>query len=113
MSGIAGIYNIPGNPNELSVWSTTHATHHRDAINTVYRIAQTQLTQYILDPFDPNDPQGWLAQHQQAHDDMNGILGLSGLDLLQVDFRKQDDLSAWILNNASEHMQWSNILEIG
>ena len=113
MSGVAGIYNVPSTQDELNTWSATHATHHLLIIETIQRLLNIQLTQYVLDPVNLADPEGWLLQHQQMHADMDTLLGISGYNLLDVNLQDQNEFAGWIFLNAQEHYEAANILEIG
>lgn len=113
MSGIAAILNVPAAPEELALWATSHASHHRDIIRRIFELTGQPLNEFILDPIDPNDTDVWEAQHQIMHQQMDTILGISGFDLSQVDFSKPELLDPWVQLNFQEHLQASNILEIG
>lgn len=113
MSGIAGIFNVPKTPEDLSVWASGHMTHHRDIIRRIRELTDIDLDEYILDPIDPKDTDVWGAQHQQMHQDMEAILGISGFDLTEVDFEEYEELEGWITLNANVHYQAAFILGIG
>lgn len=113
MSGIAGLFNVPADPEQLATWSGLHMAHHRDCIRVVYEVLKIALPEYMLDPFDPKDLGQWPDLHQQMHNQMNAILGVSGLDLLDPDFTDRGKLQGWIDFNAVEHREWADILEIG
>lgn len=113
MSGIAGIANIPTTREELLVWATNHATHHVDINRSLYQLTGINLPDFILDPIDPDNTGVWEAQHQIEHDNMDAILGITGFDLSEVDFKKTEYLTGWIQLNLSEHYQAANVLGIG
>lgn len=113
MSAIAALYNVPSNESEFNSWSFAHAAHHRDINRTIYLATGTLLQDYVLDPFNPQNIGVWLYQHQLMHENQDAVLGISGYDLLDVDWKDQDQLAGWILLNATEHMQAANILRIG
>lgn len=116
MSGIAGLYNIPGTPEEFASWSFVHAAHHVDIAQAIYNVLKIAIPSYVLDPFDPNDPESaeqWSYLHQEVHRIQDEILGIAGFDLLSVDWQDANQRAAWIQLNADEHFQASNILEIG
>ena len=113
MSGVAGLFNVPSNQDELNTWSATHATHHTLIVQTIYRLTGNQLLEYVLDPIDPTDPEGWLLQHQYMHNQMDAVLGIASFDLLDVDVKDRNQFAGWIWLNGQEHYQAANLLEIG
>lgn len=115
MSAVAGLYNVPdlGQPESLATWGFVHAAHHRDIIRRIYELALLALPEYILDPINPNDMETWTYQHQQMHNDMDTILGISGFNLDDVDWKNKGQLSSWVALHAAEHLQAANILGIG
>lgn len=113
MSSIASLYNVPSNRPELDSWAFAHMAHHRDINRLIYQLTGTSLPEYILDPLNPRDGGVWLDQHQKMHENMDAILGIAGYDLLDVDFEDSAQVAGWILLNASEHQQASDILGIG
>lgn len=113
MSAIAALFNVPSTEAELASWSFAHAAHHTDIIRVIYQTTGKQLDSFVLDPFDINNPQVWLYQHQLVHNQQNAILQISGNDLLDVDFKEHNELAGWIFLNSSEHFQAANILGIG
>ncbi len=116
MSGIAGIYNVPASPEEFMEWLFVHAAHHQDIVSQIYNDFNFVMPQYLLDPFDPSDKAStriWAYQHQTMHSIQNGILGINGFDLLDVNWQDKDEVEAWIELNADEHLQASNVLGIG
>ena len=113
MSGIAGIFNVPSNQEELDTWATIHATHHLNIINRIFQLTGSELQQFVIDPINLADPGTFLLQHQQMHNDMDAILGIGGFNLLDVDFKDKNEFAGWIWLNAQEHYQASNTLGIG
>ena len=113
MSDVAGLANVPGNPQELAEWSFAHMAHHQDIIRVIYQITKQALPVYILDPVDIENSQVWADQHQQMHTAMDAILGISGFNLDDWDWKNQSTLAGNVYNNFVEHLQAANILEIG
>lgn len=113
MSGLADLYNVPSTDEERAQWSFAHMAHHRDIAERIYVLIKVALPEYIIDPIDVNDVGTWEYQHQIMHDNENQILGIQGQDLTGVDWKNQNELTAWIWLNASEHYQASAILEVG
>jgi hypothetical protein len=98
---------------ERAVWSFAHAAHHTDIIRTIYQITGIALSSYILDPFDINNSEIWADQHQQMHNEMDEVLGISPFNLDSWDWKDKATLAGNIWNNFSEHYQAAAILEIG
>lgn len=71
------------------------------------------LNQYILDPMDPNNLGMWLYQHATMHDQLNTVLGTSGLDLLGLDWEDPEQFAAWLRLNGDEHIRFSAALGVG
>lgn len=109
---LAALYNVPSTPPELSVWSFCNAAHHRDIIAAIFRAVQVELPEFVLDPFDPANMQTWLYQHAEMHRQMDAALGISGYDLIEVDWRDPGQLAGWIYLHANEHYQASVILGV-
>jgi hypothetical protein len=116
MSGVAVLYEIPDSPQQFALWSSVHATHHRDINRLIYQNYKLALPEYMLDPFDPNDVSAlnnWLYLHQAMHSNQDQILGIVGYDLTDVDWKDRKLLEFWTQQHATEHFQAANILEIG
>ena len=113
MSGIANIFNVPGNEAELASWASAHMTHHRDINRAIFEQTGISLPEYVLDPIDPQDTGTWEAQHQVMHTNMDIVLGIDGFDLSEVDFTDKDSLAGWIALNSNEHYIAANTLGIG
>lgn len=111
MAGLAGLSNVPGTESEFGLWGGTHAAHHRDVNATIKRLFNITLPEYILDPFDVQDNSGFMAQHQDLHNQVNNVLGIpSNYDLTEVDVNDPDAWGGWIFLNFEEHRQWAGSL---
>jgi hypothetical protein len=113
MSAVADLYNVPSNDAERAQWSFAHMAHHRDINRRLYELVAVSLPEYSLDPIDPANVGQWEYQHQQMHNAQNQLLGISGFDLSEVDWKDQNLLAGWVWLNAVEHTQAADILEIG
>lgn len=114
--GLGTLYSVPKTPQALSTWSFSNAAHHRDIIRAIFEQHSVTIPQYVLDPFNPTDPNlmdTWLYQHQDMHNRQNAILGISGFDLNSVDWTDEKDLTRWIAQHGDEHAQAGRILNIG
>lgn len=113
MSDVAALFNIPNTDQDRAIWSFAHAAHHADIIRVIYQITKIALPSYILDPFDIKDTGVWADQHQLMHIQMDQILNISPFNLDYVDWKDKSTLGGWIFDNATEHLQAANTLEIG
>ena len=116
MSSVATLFEVPSSPQTFMLWNSAHATHHRDIIRVIYQNYGVTLPEYMLDPLNPLDEtalNNWLYVHQAMHANQDQVLGIAGYDLSDVDWTDRDNLSFWIQQNANEHYQAANILEIG
>lgn len=114
MSAIAGLFNVPSTQQELDTWAFCHAAHHRDINRRLQELLPSvRITEYILDPMDPQNLSVWLDQHQQLHQQTDSLLGIASNDLLDVNWEDQNERAGWIFLNSSEHYQAANILQIG
>ena len=113
MSGVAGLYNVPSSAPEFQTWSFIHAAHHVDINRILYQLLNVSLDAYVLDPFDPTNPDTFLQNHQTMHKQMDAFLGISGYNLLSVDMTDEAQFANWIALNADEHFKAANILGLG
>lgn len=106
---VANLFSVPKNRAEEGAWSFSHLAHHRDLISTVQRVFNITLPEYAIDPFGDN-----VADlHQQMHDDLDAIIGVSGFDLSEVNWKDANDRASWIFLNATLHQQEGAKLGVG
>lgn len=110
---IAALFNIPTDQITLSRFSFHNRDAHELVVDGIYKNTGVQLPQYPIDPIDRNDFQSWLYTHQAMHNSINAALNLTGNDLTELDPDKPEQMSVWIQDHASEHLQWGKILGIG
>lgn len=100
-----GILSIPEKSMRgLEEWLFWHANDHVEILRGIQATTSVKLPEYVLDPANSQDLEGWALQHQQAHNDMNSQLGLQGSDLTAVDFKQEIELKAWLFINFMEHV---------
>lgn len=110
---LATLFIIPQTPEEFSIWSFTHAAHHRDINRVIFQRGGGRLDEYVLDPFNPQDMGNWPYLHQTMHDQMNAALGLAGYDLTEIDWEDRDRTVDWVIHNGNLHYQAGAILGLG
>lgn len=110
---LAALLNIPHSNDEWSFFSFQHKLSHdriRQAIKAKYGY---DLTEYLIDPMDPNAMQQFLQNNSQLHGDMNAALHLPGVDLLDAKLDQQNTLVSWINRHWKEHNDAEQTLGVG
>lgn len=102
---LADLYNIPTDDASMQFWSFAHMAHHRDMIRVVQQTLNIGLEEFILDPVNLSDPVQFLDQHQQMHNQLDALFGISGFDLTEVNWADAGQRSGWIWQNAQLHLQ--------
>lgn len=93
-------------------WSFWHKNDHDEIRQAIQQKLNINLPEYILiDVTVPVNPD-WLRRHQEAHNDINGVLGISGNDLESVDFENPAQARAWFDLQFEEHRQARAVLGI-
>lgn len=112
---IANLLNVPGTQQELDIWNFAHAAAHVDINRLILETHNVSLPAFVLDPMDPlrTDFYNWLYLHQEMHNAQNNVLGISGYDLLDIDWKDPGQRAGWIYLHENEHYQASDILGIG
>jgi hypothetical protein len=106
------LYNIPSSDRDWNVWSLSHAASHMKIIQAVLAQKGRRLSQYQLDPIALDDFDDFLNRNQQAHNDIAGILGISNVDLQEVDVNDEGQKRAWIQLHADAHRDFEMALRI-
>jgi hypothetical protein len=104
--GFAVIGNVPNTEQEWSDWAFSHQDHHRLMHAYVEQTFGISLPEYVLAPFNRNDPadlQRWLYQHQISHDQQDALIGVSGFNLNSANFNDPNQLRQWIFTNNGLH----------
>ena len=111
--GLPYLYFSPETPDDWKKWAFNHAAYHYDMIFAVQAQFGQNLTQYIINPIDPEGLGLWLDQHQSMHQQLNAVLGTQGYDLLNSDWQDPDAFAEWLRLNGDEHLRLSAALGIG
>ena len=109
---LATIFNEPRDKQTADEWAFSHMAHHRDINRRIFEIYHVTLPEYVLDPFNPSDTGTFGYQHQQMHNAQNAILGISGNDLVDVNWKNEEERGIWVDLNAREHLAASAILGV-
>lgn len=106
------LQEYPGHHNQINSWIFNHDQEHRAIIKAIFAKRGIRSTEYILEPFNTDDPAGWLARHQSAHNDFNALVNYNGTDLQDVDFKNDKERQAWSWFHWQEHININNALGI-
>jgi len=109
---LAALMNVPKTDAEWRQFSYDHRDSHdriRAAIKKKYGV---DLTDYVIDPINPDSLQQFLQDNASLHTDMNGILKSQSSDLLDVDINDPKQLDSWINLNYQEHQNAEQLLGI-
>lgn len=112
---LAALFDIPPGSAGWESFQFQHLSDHDDIITAIQTKLQIQMVVRPLYPLNLDDQQAvdnWLELHQQSHTDFDSILGIVGNDLTSVDFKKPNEVKAWIWLNAQEHQNARQILGI-
>lgn len=110
---LASLLNIPHTDQDWQFFSWNHRLSHdriRQKIKTTYGYS---LTDYQIDPMDPNAIKDFLQNNAQLHGDMNAALRLPGIDLLDADLTKQNQKVSWFNFHYLEHYYAEQKLGVG
>ena len=103
---------FPADPLDIDIWAFNHSQEHIFIVNTLNAKFGLNLKYFIVDPFTPADPFGWLFQHQEYHDDFNSILKFNSNDLFNVDFKDKQSRETWSWLHFQEHLAANTALNI-
>ena len=102
---LATLFNVFTDERGMGQFSFANADLHRRQ-NTALRGLGAAPIDYVLDPIPPGEnAEAWLQTHQQAHTQVNTLLGIVGNDLSDVDFKNPDQVASWVWLHAQEHRQ--------
>lgn len=100
---LAALLNIPHTEQEWSQFAYAHRDSHDRIRAAIKAKTGVSLTDYQIDPMNPQSIDLFLQNNSQLHDDMNSTLGLPGVNLDVVDLSKDNERDAWINFHYLEH----------
>ena len=100
---LAALLNVPHTNDEWSRFAFDHRDSHDRIRAAIQKKYGTNLTDYQIEPMNPNDMQDFLYNNSQLHDDMNAALGLQGTNLDIVDLSQDNERASWINFHYLEH----------
>jgi len=109
---LAQIIYPPPTPRGFQEWAFQHYAHHL-AIISAANAQGIPLREYNIWPIEEKDIGSWLQRHQQMHNEMNAMAGVSGNDLEDVDFKDKKKVDAWYYLQFVEHQSVAAFLGNG
>lgn len=103
---LASLANAPSDVNSMSQWTFAHSDLCLRTIDYLNGKGGNIVMQEI-DPLAPTDVQSFLLRVQSIHNDINGALGISGFDLLDLNINDANSVRSWTFNVFSEAQQWT------
>ncbi len=101
---LASLYNAPRTADDLNEFSFANADLHARQVQQALAQRNVVLTSYTLDPIPTTAGRDeWLQRHQQMHNDINSLLGITGSDLSELDWTKPSEVASWAYLHAQEH----------
>lgn len=100
---LPALSNIPHTEEDWRHW----AWHHRDSHDRIRRaISKTygiDLSDFQVEPINPNDLSSFLQNNSSLHAGMNSVLQLQSANLQDANLQEPRELEAWIKIHAIEH----------
>ncbi len=95
--------NIPHTEEDWKLWSWHHRDSHNRIRAGILKVYGISLTDYQVEPINPNQMTVFLQNNASLHGGMNSVLGLQSTDLLDANLQNERELEAWIKLHALEH----------
>jgi hypothetical protein len=95
--------NIPKTDSDWKLWAWHHRDSHDRIRAAIFRKQGSVLTDFQIEPINPNDMTSFLQNNTSLHDDMNSALGLQSTDLQDANLGNERELSSWIRLHWQEH----------
>ncbi|MDE2096655.1 MAG: hypothetical protein KGL39_05355 [Patescibacteria group bacterium] len=100
---ISALANIPRSPEDWRFWAWHHRDSHNRIRGAILKKFGINLTDYQVEPIDPNQMTNFLQNNASLHGDMNSTLGLQSADLEDANLGDDRELEAWIRLHWLEH----------
>jgi hypothetical protein len=106
------LFDITASDASLEQFFFWNAQDHIEISQAIQAQKSVNLFQRVLDPVDKDAIDAWMELHQQSHNDINQVLGLSGNDLSDLDFSNHARVREWMNLHAQEHQAMRQTLKI-
>ena len=110
--GISSLINVPRTKQEWDSWSFNHKIQHDNINRAIQAKKGKDLTTYILDPINQEDPEIFLQNNSQMHISICSLLNIEGSDLTNVNWQDDKEIGNWIYLHWLEHSNFNTALGI-
>lgn len=97
------LLNMPQSADEWTQWSFSHRDSHNRIRAAILKQSGISLTDYQIDPINPDAFAYFLQNNAQLHGDMDTVLQLQSVNLYDADLKDPAQLRAWINIHFKEH----------
>lgn len=91
-------------------WSYHNLQHHQAVSDAIYAQRGVRVTATNIYPMRGDNLMSWARAHQEWHDAINGILGVPGVDLQNVDWEQREEIDAFFWLHFNQHRAWAQTL---
>ena len=109
---LAALLNVPKTEEQWLQFSYDHRNSHDKIRAAILKKYGINLTDYLVDPINPDNFKQFLQNNAALHTDMNSVLRAQSSNLLDVDTSNPQQLDSWINLNYEEHQNAEQLLGI-
>lgn len=106
------LFARPDSEDSRNLWAFNHAAIHFTVNDAIFTQKNAKIDSFQLSPINPDDIGLWLYRHQMMHNEANNVLGLTGFDLLELDWNDPDAFQTWLALHGDEHQRWNQALGV-
>lgn len=110
---LSSLMNLnPTDPQAAERWALKHLADHDQIHAAIQTKFSVNLENRVLYPVNWDDWQAFALRHQNAHNDLNAQLKLSGSDLMGMDLKDPKARAEWNFTHFREHLAFHTALGI-
>lgn len=103
---LASLANSPTDAQSMNEWTFAHSDLCLRTIDYL-NAKGSAIVMEQMDPVALFDVQNFTLRVQDVHNSINGVLGISGFDLLDLNINDPNSVRSWTFNVFSEAQQWA------
>ncbi|HZP77531.1 MAG TPA: hypothetical protein VFB45_15410 [Pseudolabrys sp.] len=106
---------LPDDPNGFGIWLIEHYREHLQFVQIGLNLTPpTFIPDYALQSWSdkPAQQTAWLNSHQEIHNTLRNLTGVSGIDLSVVDLDNAASWLLWMDAHAAEHVALEQVLGV-